>query len=145
MVCKSSNLNINLAASAATPVGVPTFGLLVLATATVSTVGFARRINGTLNDGRSRLGLNLGQDFCDGLLRYRSWRNGHRGGGGHLHETLPARSSYQSRRILSGFYQKIINHFMVQWALDKLLIFNHFGLVKGNEKRLSQCMKANAI
>lgn len=138
-----SYLNLNIyGVSPTTFVGVAAFGAFSITAATVATVGFGRRINSSLNYGRSGLGLYLGQNLRNSFLRYCPRRNRYRGKWGNLHGKLPAGSSDQRSRILASLYKKSINHFVLKYSVGKLLIFNNFGLVQGNMKRLSRCTQA---
>jgi hypothetical protein len=143
MTKNTLNANINgtaTVATGATFIAPATFSPVTIAPAFVPTIGFAGWINRALNNGRRSLRLNLGQDFVDGLLRYRPRINWNGGKRGNLHGILP---SDRRETILPELYQKNINHFVFKLNLDKLLIFNLFSLVQGNTIRLSTCILAS--
>lgn len=141
MDANALNANIDGTAAVAPALVAPAaFSPVAIAAAFVSALGFTGRINRALNNGCGSLSLNLGQDFIDGLLRYRPRRSRHGGKRGNLHGIL---SSDRRETILSAFYQKSINHFVFESTLDKLLIFNLFSLVQGNTERLSACIQVS--
>jgi hypothetical protein len=152
MVAAELNTNIDgiTAATAAAVLVAAALGPVAVAAAFVTALGFAGWVNGALNDRRGSLRLDLRQGFY-GFLRDRPRSDWHGGKRRNLHGILPANTSdgspNQYKSIVSEHheqvinYLKIVNHYLHKLALDKLLIFNLFGLVTGTMQRLSQCQQ----
>jgi len=119
------NANINRTAPATIAGFAATLGAVTVAPALVATIGFAGRINRTLNNGRSRLRLNLRNSSGNGFLRYGTRYNRHGGQWGDLHHRL-RQHAITIQVILNRGNQKIVNYFIVNWELDKSLILGTF-------------------
>lgn len=124
-------LNTNIDGAAA-PAFVAALAPVAVASGFVASVGFAGRIDRALNNGCSRLRLNLGQDFGHSLLRNRPRSDRHGGKRGYLHDSLPGQLPGQLTAILAKHGQKIINHFMLGWIAYNSLILNLFNFTDAN-------------
>jgi hypothetical protein len=94
------NLDANIDRIAATAVAA--LGAITIAAAFVAAFGFARRIDGTLGNGRNGLGLYLGNGLSYGFLRHhtgcnRCWRKR-----GYLHNLLTTKLLEHFSCLASG-------------------------------------------
>lgn len=121
---------------------VAALGAVIVGTGTVSAFGLVRRIDSALRNGCGRLALHLRQDLGYGLLRHRARHNWNGRKRGYLHGTLHVWEKTQRVVILTALYQKIINHFVVQYRMDKPKSMKDLGLFLGNRKGFSQCQMA---
>ena len=138
-----TNSNANIDRAAATAFAATTaFGSVLVTPALAAAIRFARWVNSALNDGRSRLSLNLGHRPRDCFLRHNRGCNRHCGGRGDLHGFLQTRFIQRLPQIVSKYHKKIINQSMVKWAQDKLLICSRFSLVGDTTEWQSQCAAA---
>lgn len=126
-----SDLNTNI--DRASPVS-PTFifaGIAAafvavsVAAAFVTLFRFSRRINSALNNGRRRLSLKLGQVSSHGFWLHCRRSNRHSGQRWNLHNTHLLKY-LNNNFIITHFYQKYINLFLIIFGLFRSLILNAF-------------------
>jgi len=135
-----ANLNANIDRTApATFIASTAFASVTVALVLIAPILFAGRVNRPLNNGCSRLSLNLRYSSGYGFRRNQPRSNWTRGERRNLHGFLPQAKVNQLATILVEFNQKIVNLFVVEWELDKLLIINLFSLVRKDNIGLSRC------
>jgi hypothetical protein len=132
-------LNANINRTAATAL-VPAAALraIAVAAAFIAALGFGGRIDSALNNGCGRLRLHLGHRLGYSFLRHGSRCNRHGWEWGYLHKLLP-RNTVNMVLLLREYNQKILNHFVVNYKLDKSLILRLFNEIRG-DKGLSLCV-----
>ena len=141
---QAKRLNTDINGTATATFIAAAFSTIAIATAFGAAFRLGRGVNSTLNDGRSRLGLNLGHFGRSVLCRHplRNWQGGK---GGYLHRILLKQPFILIPPILANYNQNIVNHFMFKSILDKLLIFNRLALIGGSNKGLSLCLQMRAL
>jgi hypothetical protein len=115
-----SNANINGAAAAAL-LAFAAFGFLFVVSASIATIVFLGRINGTLRQRGHSLCLNLRRESSDVFGGYHRWLHLCAGHVGYRHNGLISKITKIIPNIVPEYDQKIINYFVVKLFLDTRL------------------------